>query len=429
LKILYQLLKIIMRLSLRLFYPHIRIHGADRLSLHGPTLLVSNHPNTLMDALIIASLVNRQVYFLANAGMFRYRFTRWFFSKTWSIPIKRSTDDTGKQVINNEDSFAMCYQHLAGGGNLFIAVEGRSMQLRRLHPLRTGAARIALETEKQHDYRLGIHILPIGLNYQRPRRSGAGLVVEAGQPLRVSDWRHWYEKDPRDAVRSLTGVLEAQLEQLVYLHAEDDEQDVMLYRLENMLQSQQPLALEPYLLRSRKLLGQLQQLRQQSPDRYQQLEEALEAYNKLRKETRQHDLGIAYNDHPIPWLLLLSGFIPWLWSWLNHLIAYQLPRLAWRYSGLYPTYAATFKFSVGLVLTFPLGYGLQYYLCSRWLPAPWPWVYLLSLPVLAVLGYKYASFARPYCYAWRFRRWQRTAPEAARSLLRLRQTILAHTRL
>ena len=418
-----------MRIGLRLFYPHIRIQAAERLSLSGPTILVSNHPNTLMDALIIASLVNRQVYFLANAGMFRYRFTRWFFSKTWSIPIKRSTDDTGKQVINNEDSFAMCYQHLADGGNLFIAVEGRSMQLRRLHPLRTGAARIALETEKQHGYRLGINILPIGLNYQRPRRSGAGLVVEAGHPLRASDWRHWYEKDPRDAVRSLTGVLEAQLEQLVYLHAEDDEQDVMLYRLENMIQSQQPLGLEPYLLRSRKLLAQLQQLRLQSPDRYRQLAEALDAYSRQRKETKQHDLGIAFSNRPTPWLLLLPGFVLWLWSWLNHLIAYQLPRLAWRYSGLYPTYAATFKFSVGLVLTFPLGYGLQYYLASRWLSAPWPLIYLLSLPVFAFIGYWYTSFARPYYYAWRFRHWQRTAPAAAESLLRLRQTILAYTSL
>lgn len=428
-KILYQLLKIIIRLSIRLFYPHIRIQAADRLSLRGPTILVSNHPNTLMDALIIASLVDRQVFFLANASMFRYRFTRWFFSQTWSIPIKRSTDDTGKQVINNEDSFAMCYQHLAKGGNLFIAAEGTSLQLRRLHPLRTGTARIALEAEKRHGYGLGISILPVGLNYQRPRRSGAGLVVEVGQPLRASDWRHWYEKDPQDAVRSLTGVLEAQLEQLVYLHAEDDVQDIMLYRLEDMAQSQQPLALEPYLLRSRKLLGQLQQLRQQSPDRYRQLDEALAAYSQLRKETRQHDLGIAYSGHPIPWLLLLLGFVPWLWSLLNHLIAYQLPRLAWRHIGLYPTYAATFKFSVGLVLTFPLGYGLQYYLVNQWLPAPWPWVYLLSLPVFAFFGYRYASFARPYCYAWRFRRWQQTSPEAASSLLRLRQTILAHTRL
>ena len=380
-----------------------------------------------MDALIVASLVDRQVFFLANASMFRYRFTRWLFSQTWSIPIKRSTDDTGRQVINNKDSFAMCYEHLAKGGNLFIAAEGGSLQLRRLHPLRTGTARIALATEKQHAYELGVNILPVGLNYHRPRRSGAGLVVEVGQPLRASDWRHWYEKDPQDAVRSLTGVLEAQLEQLIYLHAEDDAQDIMLYRLENMIQSQQPLALEPYLLRSRKLLGQLQQLRLQSPDRYQQLEEALDAYSRLRKETKQHDLGIAYSDRPIPWLLLLLGFIPWLWGWFNHLIAYQLPRLAWRYSGLYPTYAATFKLSLGLLLTFPLGYGLQYYLASRWLAAPWPWIYLLSLPVFGILGYWYASFARPYCYAWRFRRWQRTSPAAAQSLLRLRQSILAHT--
>lgn len=380
-----------------------------------------------MDALIVASLVDRQVFFLANASMFRYRFTRWLFSQTWSIPIKRSTDDTGRQVINNEDSFAMCYEHLAKGGNLFIAAEGGSLQLRRLHSLRTGTARIALETEKQHSYRLGVNILPVGLNYQRPRRSGAGLVVEVGQPLRASDWRHWYEKDPQDAVRSLTGVLEAQLEQLIYLHAEDDEQDIMLYRLENMIQSQQPLALEPYLLRSRKLLGQLQQLRLQSPDRYRQLEEALNAYSQQRKDTKQHDLGIAYSDRPVPWLLLLLGFVPWLWGWFNHLIAYQLPRLAWRYSGLYPTYAATFKLSLGLLLTFPLGYGLQYYLASRWLAAPWPWIYLLSLPVFGILGYWYASFARPYCYAWRFRRWQRTSPAAAQSLLRLRQSILAHT--
>lgn len=421
---IYYFFKIIVQVCLRVYYPDTHIRHPERLKLSGPTLVVSNHPNTLSDPLQVAIRLNRQVFFLANASVFKSAITNWLFRTLYCIPIKRPSDDTGRQEINNEDSFLQSYEHLARGGNIYIAPEGGSETLRKLHPLKKGTARIGLGAEAAHAFSLGVSILPVGLNYTRPRRFGEGLVIEVGQPLRVADWQKAYQADPVEAAHLLTEALEAQLHDLVYLHATDDEQDQLLHRLEDLHQHDSPLDAPAFLKRSQTLLAYLQQMQTQAPQRYDAFMDAMEVYYNQFRAAHLTDLGIASAGRslgsPVFWL----GWPLWLYGWVNHLIAYQSPRCLWRKLQLYPTYASTVKIMVGL-LSFPLAYGLQYGLAGWLLPAPWPLLYLLSLPLSGWLAWRYAQHARPLLAGWHYRRWKANHPEAAAQLEQMRRNILS----
>jgi hypothetical protein len=363
------------------------------------------------------------VYFLANASVFKYPVTNWLFTRLWCIPIKRASDDTGRQVINNEDSFEKSYAHLRQGGNIFIAPEGGSMTLRRLHELRTGTARIGLGAEAGKGFELSVTLLPVGLNYTRARRCGEGMVMEVGEPIRVADWREAYEQDPVQAARDLTDALESALRSLVYLHPEDDDQDRFLHRLEELAQHDQRLPAPASLERSRMLLDRLQTKQQQQPEAYAALWQQLDAYYKRFRAAGLSDQGIAARNLSLWWAPLWLGALPAAYGWFNHLIAYQIPRYIWYRLQLYPTYASTVKVMAGVVF-FPLGYGLQYLLAKELLAGVGPLWYLLSLPLSGWVAWQYGRWAGPRWAGWRYRRWRRSHAGEAAELEAMRARIV-----
>ena len=51
---LYRILRYIARIALRWFYRDVEIIGLERLPREGPLLVASNHPNALVDALVMS---------------------------------------------------------------------------------------------------------------------------------------------------------------------------------------------------------------------------------------------------------------------------------------------------------------------------------------------------------------------------------------
>ncbi|MCB0376473.1 MAG: 1-acyl-sn-glycerol-3-phosphate acyltransferase, partial [Sinomicrobium sp.] len=229
---LYQLLKVIVRLALRIFYPSKKYIHAERLRFDYPAILVSNHPNTLLDPLTVAAKTQKLVFFLANAGLFKSAFGNWFFNTFFCIPVTRPQDTNGQKKVSNEDSFARANDHLTSGGVLYIAPEGTSEMERRLRPLKTGTARIALSTEKKNDYKLGMAIIPVGLTYYRPRICGSRQIVNVGQPIFPQQYAEAYEADPIQAARTLTADLENEMRTLL-IDTKDKTEDQRLRLLES----------------------------------------------------------------------------------------------------------------------------------------------------------------------------------------------------
>src|SRR5262245_62430997 len=107
--------------------------------------------------------------FLANATLFGIPASRLAMDAFGSIPIHRAQESGARagDASRNDASFARCRAELAAGGALALFPEGVSHSDPQLRPLKTGAARIALSAEAEHDGKLGVTIVPIGLYYER----------------------------------------------------------------------------------------------------------------------------------------------------------------------------------------------------------------------------------------------------------------------
>lgn len=220
---LYKLLRSIVFIGTKLYYKEFKVRHADRLNLDDPIILVANHPNTLMDAWIVGLVSKRPVHFMAKATFFSSPLRRKILKSLFMIPINRKSDSV-TQGVSNEDSFQACYEVLENRQTLAIFPEGTSFSERILRELKSGAARIALEAEYRNEGKLGLKIVPLGINYLQAEKFRSDVLVHVGKPIVVADFLEEYSKNKSFAAKRLTELMRVRLEHsLAYLDSKENE--------------------------------------------------------------------------------------------------------------------------------------------------------------------------------------------------------------
>jgi hypothetical protein len=124
------------------------------------------------------------------------------------IPVYRVID--GAPGDHNVSAFATCRKILAGGGTVALFPEGISHDESSLQPLRTGAARIALEAGADGGI-AGVVTVAVGLTYDAKARFRSRALVRVAEPVSISRWTAAYRSEGRDAVRQFTDDVAQQL--------------------------------------------------------------------------------------------------------------------------------------------------------------------------------------------------------------------------
>lgn len=223
---LYKVLKSIVSLGIRNYYREIQIVNRHYLDQEGPCILIANHPNTLMDAWMVGYANHRRVFFMAKATFFNSPLKRRILHSLGMIPINRKSDGAVKGV-NNKDSFEACYELLENGQILVVFPEGTSYMERRLREIKTGTARIALEVEKRNQGKLGLKVIPIGLNYVEATSYRGRVLIQVGKPIAVSDLWKEYESKPAEAAKTLTDRFRTELSR-VFVHMDDANREKLI---------------------------------------------------------------------------------------------------------------------------------------------------------------------------------------------------------
>ena len=188
----------------------------------GPVLIAANHPNALLDPLIVFRSAGRLVRPLAKAPLFSHPLIGPALRVLGGLPVYRRRDDPAL-MDQNDRTFEAAIAALGQGYAIQIFPEGQSHSEPELTPLKTGAARIALQAEAGHDWGLGLQIVPVGLTYARKRFFRGSALAVVGAPLRVDDLAGAYESDPRQAARDLTDRIDRALREVtVNLPSERD---------------------------------------------------------------------------------------------------------------------------------------------------------------------------------------------------------------
>ncbi len=213
------LFRLISLAVVRLFYRQIGATNAENLPEEGPTILVANHPNGLMDPIVVQLLLKRPVSFLAKSTLFGNPVGRMTMQAFNALPVYRRRD--GEDTSKNAAMFEGCNDTLEQGGAILLFPEGTSHSDPKMRPLKTGAARIALSAMVERGIP-ELTIVPVGLLYEAKEVFRSRVGVAAGEPIAVSDYLAAFEDDERRAVEQLTGRIADGLRDVV-LEAADGE--------------------------------------------------------------------------------------------------------------------------------------------------------------------------------------------------------------
>lgn len=166
-----QLLKILIQAGLWLFCNKIHLKNKRLFKTKGPLLIIANHPNSFLDALIIGSYYKRRVYFLARGDAFKKPIHRFLLESLNMIPVYRLRE--GKEFLHlNDYAFSRSIQLLSNGNAVLIFIEGICVNSNELQPFKKGTARI-LEGIQKQKINPTIHIAGIAFNQFR----GIGKIV------------------------------------------------------------------------------------------------------------------------------------------------------------------------------------------------------------------------------------------------------------
>lgn len=221
-----------MRMTVNVFFRSITIRNRELIPAKGPLMLLANHPSTFMDPIVIATMLNRKVFFLAKGELFKSGFAKWLLPKFNMIPVYRKQDDPN-QMSKNQDTFKKCFEHLENDGVILMFPEGISITERKLRPIKTGAARIVLGAEARNDFQLGVHVVTVGLNYDNPHKFNRDLFINIDTPIKAIDYKTQYAADDFKAAENLTEEIRTKLEKLV-IAIEDEKADTLVKDIETL---------------------------------------------------------------------------------------------------------------------------------------------------------------------------------------------------
>ena len=182
------------------------MQGRERVPLRGPTLIVSNHTNAFVDALLFITELDRPVTLTAKSTLRKNPLLKPLIRALGVIELQRAQDtEPGAPAPRNTQALAACREVLAEGGALVIFPEGVSHSDPSLRPFRTGAARIALDYEEERGAAEPLTIIPAGLHFEAKERFRSTAGVVFGAPL---DLAAWHAVHPGGGPRELTETIE-----------------------------------------------------------------------------------------------------------------------------------------------------------------------------------------------------------------------------
>ncbi len=406
--LLYRLTGIIVRFGLRVFFQRIELRHSGNIPLRGPVLFVANHPNSIMDALILSAVTRRKVNYLAHAGLFRWKPMAWFLSNCGVIPVHRRSDEPEK-MDQNVQAFAACYEKLEAGEAIGIFPEGTSDMLRKVKKIKTGAARIVLETEQRNGYDLGVALIPVGLHFFSRSRFRSRVLVNFGEAVPLIKFFTMYDNDPVAGVRMLTEEIQRRLETLT-VNIREDELDRFVREIEFLYRDElrtvdrvaSKSTIEEFVI-SQKIAECVQYYQAHHPDRVAAMQERITEYRRKLDRLHLRDAMLRENQSKATITrdmlrvagIGLAGLLPALYGAANNLIPYLISEgFARMY--LHERTKILTALLIGGGLAFVIFYAAQIALIAHFFSWPWAMIYGLSLPLGGFFALAYVQRMRKY---------------------------------
>ncbi|MGB6361425.1 MAG: 1-acyl-sn-glycerol-3-phosphate acyltransferase, partial [Thermoanaerobaculia bacterium] len=181
------------RLLLRVFFRRIEVTGLGNVPADAGGLILSWHPNGVVDAALILTHFPKPIVFGARHGIFKWPLLGWMMRQLGMVPIYRRSDmrdaaaDAERQASNRQSIDALA-QAIADQGYSALFPEGLSHDEPYLQNLKKGAAYLYYRAaELTPDGAPHPVILPVGLHYNKKTIFGSQALVAIHPPLEVEE--------------------------------------------------------------------------------------------------------------------------------------------------------------------------------------------------------------------------------------------------
>ena len=180
----YRILAWFLRVVTRVFFRQVEVVGLENIP-DGPVIFAGNHPNSLIDPILIITTCGRKVHFAAKDTLFHGRIMRAVLRGLGAVPVARKRDHGETSAIGavNDAAFTHMFTVLGDRGAIGIFPEGLSHDDAHLAKLKTGAARLAIGGAARAGR--SIAVVPCGLTFIHPKRFRSRVLVQYGAPLAV----------------------------------------------------------------------------------------------------------------------------------------------------------------------------------------------------------------------------------------------------
>jgi glycerol-3-phosphate O-acyltransferase/dihydroxyacetone phosphate acyltransferase len=424
--ILYTLLRLITGIALRWFYRDVRVRHASRVPRGAtPLLIVVNHPNALVDALLTGWAVPRRIAITAKATLFENPVLGWFLRVAGVIPLRRASDERRRLASaavlaepataradrdRNLDAFRAILEHLERAGAVLIFPEGKSHDEPALAPLRTGPARIALQAHNEGRVR-SLAIVPIGLVFEHKEAPRSRVLVDIGEPIDVDRWVA--ATGSTSGANALTEEIDRRLRDVTLNYATTDDAartrgvarvfasllgdppPVSADRpLEEVVELERRLAQARHLLESEHTDPALRARAERLLDRLDEFEQTLGSEGIALDDvaisvSRRHGARFAIREGA---LLVSAGPVA-LWGRLNHWLPFRLARALGERDMTSRDQPAMRTILAGLVLVLVF-YTTAAAIVARFAGGVAAAAYVVSLPIAADIDLRFAERMR-----------------------------------
>jgi len=220
--VFYTIVRPIVAIALKIYFSKIYFTNRDRIPMDKPLIIAINHPSAFIEPCICACYQPRRLYFLVRGNLFKKPIFKAMLNALHMIPIFRASEGFGN-LGKNDDTFQFCYEALNEQKTIMILPEGKTIQEKRLRPIKKGLARIAFGTYERYGD-IDLEIVCIGCNFSDASKFRSFAMFDVSEPISLRDYYDLHKENPRKAVTQLTQDVKERLEQQIVniLHIEDE---------------------------------------------------------------------------------------------------------------------------------------------------------------------------------------------------------------
>ncbi|CAM1372562.1 lysophospholipid acyltransferase family protein [Tenacibaculum xiamenense] len=341
--LLYYAFKIYVRLGLFFYSKKIKVSGSNNIPKNGAVLFTANHPNGLIDPILIATHIKRKTHFLVRASVFQNPIIAKFFGALGMMPIYRIRDGFN-QLSKNNEIFDKSERILSSEGSLLIFPEGSHNRQRSIRPLSKGFTRIVFQVLEKKP-KLKLFVVPIGITYQNSSSYPSSVAINFGKPIHCNEYiKHM---DKFEMIKELKNEVRKSLVKLTVHIPNDENYDKMFSKLNTQgLDFTNVEVINSIILHNKE--------------------------SELKKEK-----GSKNTLKPLLYLIVLNSIIPYsIWK----LVSKKIDEIE---------FVDTFRFGINLVL-FPIFYIIQAYVISTLFSSQLGYTYFFSSLLLILLYTKLA---------------------------------------